>query len=198
MITARLRESSCSPELILESHRLVMRQAYREKETILRQARKRARSYVQHARRLGHESGYAAGEQECAEKFRTSIEALGSRYREVSRLAQNEVAQSASELVEQIVESRLQASPTPLQSWIQQALGQLSSGRVLVLRYHPRYEEILSHIASVLPRDIRCEPDPSLGTRDFVIESETGAVECAWRELISLSPSPFTAPSQDI
>ena len=197
MITARLRESSCAPELILESHRLVMGQAYREKQTILRQARKRARSYVQHARRLGHESGYAAGEKECAEKFRTSIEALGTRYREASELAQNEIAQSASELVEQIVESRLQACSSPLQGWIQEALKQLSASHTLVLRYHPRYHEIVTHMGSVLPRDIRCEPDPSLDTKDFTLQSETGAVECSWRELISFHAGSLSIPSQD-
>ena len=194
VITARLREAPCAPELILECYRLLVQETQREKARVLKQARKRAQAHAQRARLVGHRSGIAQGEKACREKFRNITELLESTYREASRVAQHDILTASSSLVEKIVGDCVTLNPMILERWISQALLQLSTTTTLTLRYHPQYAEPLARFVSSAPSALRLEADPTLHDKDFRIESTSGGIECSWRELLrdQLSIPPTT------
>ena len=184
MITARLREAPCAPELLFECHRLIVQETQREKARVLKQARKRARAHAQHARLVGHRSGIAQGEKTCRDEFRHIMELLQSTYREASRAAQHDIVSASSTLVEKIVGDCVTLNPMILERWISQALSQLTTTTTLTLRYHPQYAEPLARLISSPPSGLRLEADPDLHDKDFRIESTSGGIECSWRELL--------------
>ncbi len=184
MITARLREAPCAPELILECHRLIIQEAQREKARVLKQARKRAQAHAQHARLVGHRSGMAQGEKRCQEELRNVLEALESTYHEASRVAQRDILNASSRLVENIVSDCVTLNPAILEGWISEALSQLTTATTLTLRYHPQYTEPLARFIASPPCAIRFEVDPNLHDKDFRIESTSGGIECSWRDLL--------------
>jgi len=184
VITARLREAPCAPELLFECHRLIVQETQREKARVLKQARKRARAHAQHARLVGHRSGIAQGEKTCRDEFRHIMELLQSTYREASRAAQHDIVSASSTLVEKVVGDCVTLNPMILERWISQALLQLTTTTTLTLRYHPQYAEPLARLISSPPSALRLEADPTLRDQDFRIESTSGGIECSWRELL--------------
>jgi flagellar biosynthesis/type III secretory pathway protein FliH len=99
--------------------------------------------------------------------------------------ARGDVATIAHHIVETLIGEHIRTTPEILESWIQKAVEHLKSNSVLILRYHPRYEETLKRVVETLPATIHPLGDPSLKETDFSIETNAGSITFSWREFLA-------------
>jgi flagellar biosynthesis/type III secretory pathway protein FliH len=156
----------------------------RESARILAATRRRAAQYRERAKarayRVALEEGRAESARQCAEV----VTLLGKLRSEVVDAAHHEVTLLAHQIIEELIDQRLREGPELLASWITRAVEHLKCQRGMILRYHPRYEAIFNDVAPRIPARISTSSDPSLGNRDFAIDTDVGAVTFSWRELL--------------
>lgn len=184
MIRALLHPSTSPAPLTLEIRHAIVSQARREAAEILTRAKKRARTHTRRAQERGYDDGLRKGEAQGRDNFIEVIQKMREHYSAAAELARNDVTTVASHILEQTIASHLESNPSCMQLWINEAIDNLKTSRALTLRYHPRYEIILSELLPSLSSRITPLLDPSVGDADFILEGPSGGVAFAWRELL--------------
>lgn len=196
MIPATLHPPSEPLEVALSRTREIMEASRVQSAKILTDARKRVTRYRERSKERGYRAGFERGLNESALQCARTVESLQNLYATTIETAQRDVSIVAYRMVEELIEEHLRERPEVISSWMTRAIAHVKQTSGMTLRYHPRYEETLHHIASCLPSGITTRLDPTLGEIDFAIDTTIGAVSFSWRELLrSLKPTPSNGRS---
>jgi len=190
MITARLHSTTPAPELLIECYRKVREEGRVESSFLLKQARKRARSYGRHARMVGHSAGLAQGEQESRERYQELLRRIEAMYQDALKAAQRDALLQAYQVTESLLAESITLHPAILERWIQLAIERIPLSSNITLEYHPLYEEALTRLNGSLPANIKAQVNAALGTTDFRLRTELGSIECSWRDFLRAHASP--------
>jgi flagellar biosynthesis/type III secretory pathway protein FliH len=184
MISATLYPPDSRPETSIEAYRAALALARREQAEVLQQTRKRSKRYSQKARQAGYQAGYAHGVAESKGEFLAILEGLRAQYQNVVDQAREDVMTVAHHIVENVISSYVERHPQILRDWITDALSRLQHTRGLTLRYHPRYHVLLQPFLEESKDLMKSLRDPTLGERDFSIQTDAGEISFAWREML--------------
>lgn len=196
MIPATLHPPSEPLDVALNRSRALIAASRIESAKILADARKQATRYREKSKERGYRAGFERGLRESAVQCARTVESLQDLYATTVEAAQRDVSIVAYRLVEELIEEHLRERPEVLSSWMTRAIAHVKQTSSMTLRYHPRYEKTLHHIAPCLPSGITIRLDPTLEEVDFAIDTTIGAVTFSWRELLrSLKPTPSNGRS---
>lgn len=150
--------------------------------------RKRYSALLRRARKGAFQRGYSAGLSAGRNRIEVALRDLGNAYTTVLDGAKDDCRLLAQALAAQIVGTSINERPEILLSWLDRAMTIMKHSQPRVLRYHPRLAAVIQSLHSLIPAQLELIPDSSLEQTDFRLESETGGVECQWREEISGTP----------
>lgn len=184
MISATLYPPDSRPETPVDAYRAALALARRDQATVLQQTRKRSKRYTQKVRQVGYQAGYAQGVAESKAAFLAILQSLRSHYQNAVDQAREDVMTVAHHIVEHVISSYVERHPQLLRDWITDALSRLQHTRGLTLRYHPRYHDLLQPFLDESKDIMKSLRDPSLGERDFSIQTDAGEISFAWREML--------------
>ena len=184
MIRALLTPTTTPLPLIMEMRQAIISQSRAQAAAILARAKKRGSSYARQAKARGYETGLQRGEAFALKQFKDISEKISHSYATAAEIARQDIARVACHIVEQTISSHLESNPSHMQRWINEAIESLKTNRSLTLRYHPRYEKIVTALLPALEPRITPLIDPTVGDVDFILEGQSGGVSFAWRELL--------------
>ena len=184
MITATLHPPESRSDNAVDIYRAAIALARRERAKSLADTRKRAKKHSQRSREAGYQAGYLQGIEAGRQEFKEALSALRSHYRSAVEQAGEEVTTIAHHIVEHVIESYVREHPNQIRDWITHALSHLKGARGLTLRYHPRYHDLLGPFIDEYKDVMKSLRDPTLGERDFSIQTDAGEISFAWREML--------------
>jgi flagellar biosynthesis/type III secretory pathway protein FliH len=133
--------------------------------------------YYTWARQASYQHGYEAGLAAARQDVSEILAEIKRAYDTTVETAHLDVLETSRGLAQQIVDTALMEHPDILMSWIHQALSVLKNSRTLVLRYHPRFEEMITKLAPKLPEQIHLTCDSTLTSIDLALHGDSGGVE---------------------
>jgi len=184
VINATLHPPETRPENAVEIYRAAIALARQEQAKTLAATRKRAKTHSKRSKEAGYQAGYQKGIEAGRQEFKEALEALRGHYRSAVDQAREDVNTIAHNIVAHVIENYTREHPEQLRDWITHALSQLQNTRGLTLRYHPRYHELLGPFIDEYKDVMRSLKDPTLGDRDFSIQTDSGEISFAWREML--------------
>jgi len=182
---ATLRGKALQCELPITVCRDLVTITRAECEQIRTRVRTRARASTlrlrERARRRGYRDGLAAAQREIGEV----LARVRSAYDGAVQAAEKDTLTLALKLAEQIVEHTFSQEPLLFKPLLMRAVELLRKGQSFLLQYNERYTQTIQQIAPALPAGIILQPDPSMRDLDFVLTSNVGSVESAWRTALA-------------
>lgn len=192
MIRARLRPTEIQPEVSLQAYRTLIQSGRTEIAQERLRSRNKSLSYARFIRKKAFSKGYLEGLAAAQNDYAQAMQALRLRYSTILDAAKEDTRALAYLLVERLIDMSALENPAILEAWIHQGLETLKQTRNLVIAYHPRYERMMSFLASRLPQGISTRSDKNIQDVDFLIRGEAGGVEFSWRS--ALRESTLGAP----
>ena len=198
MITAKIVQATIEPASVLRHYQEVLSTSRSAIARGLRESRARSQRYAHRIREHAKKEGSARGYQESSHVLGEALRGIKERYEDASRDAYCDLAGRVQEILGVLIPTYLKDHPEELSRWIAETASLVRGSQQLTLRYNPRYHDLFSHTRVPCPPGMRVVEDGSIGSDDFIIDSEDGEIRFDYASLITplCLPEEAAHPSQ--
>lgn len=145
----------------------------------------RAKKHLQRRREAAKRVGYQDGLVEGKAVFAKLTGDIIKCHHAAIEMAAERAKEIALRLADQLVQLHIDKLPESLLPLVNRATTLLRTSSNLVLLVHPRLHKSVESIRDLLPLGLRLEVNNAPGAPDFILASDSGAVEFAWREALA-------------